>query len=116
MKAEQWIDRVKAVKGIDSDYGVAKLLNLSRQAISKYRSVNPTMNEETSIKVAEALGLQPAQVLLDQIAEATKDKALQTTLFNVSRRLSILCKVPETYAHQFMTTLAHAATATRLFS
>lgn len=91
MKASEWIDRVKAAKGIESDYGVAKLLNLSRQAVSKYRSVNPTMNEETSIRVADALGIEPAAVLLDQIAEATKNPQVRTVIFDAARRLSILC-------------------------
>ena len=91
MKAEQWIDRVKAAKGIESDYGVAKFLHVTPQAVSGYRSKTPTMNEETSIKVAEALGLEPASVLLDQIAEQTKNPAARTALFAVSRRLSSLC-------------------------
>lgn len=91
MKASEWIDRVKAVKGIESDYGIAKLLNLTPQAISNYRSKTPTMNEETSIKVAELLGMQPAGVVLDQVAEQTKDQVTRTAIFSASRRLSILC-------------------------
>lgn len=91
MKASEWIDRVKAAKGIDSDYGVAKFLRLTPQAISGYRSKTPTMNEETSIKVAEALGVVPAGVLLDQIAEATKDKGLRTALFDLAKGVCILC-------------------------
>lgn len=91
MKAIEWIDRVKAAKGIESDYGVAKFLQLKPQSVSGYRSKTATMNEETSIKVAEALGVEPAGVLLDQIAEATKDKGLRSALFDIAKGVCILC-------------------------
>ena len=91
MKAMHWIDRVKVAKGIESDYGVAKYLQLTPQAVSSYRSKTPTMNEETAIKVAYALGLEPASVLLDQIAEATKNQSLRTALFDLAKSVSILC-------------------------
>lgn len=92
MKASEWIDRVKAVKGIDSDYGIAKLLHMTPQAISGYRSKTPTMNEETTIKVAEALGVAPTSVLLDQLAEQTKNPELRTSLFGLANGFSIASK------------------------
>ena len=116
MKAIEWIDRVKAAKGIESDYGVAKLLRLTPQSVSGYRSKTPTMNEETSIKVAEALGVEPARVLLDQIAEATKDKSLRTTLFGLANGVSVLCKLPEECATKLIAAYSHVSCAKRLFT
>lgn len=78
MKAAEWIDRVKAAKGWESDYRVAKELSLSRQTVSGYRGKIPTMDEETSMKVAHVLELNPAVILADQAMErARNDEARQ---------------------------------------
>lgn len=93
MKAADWIDRIKKSHGWDSDYRVAKELALSRQAVSDYRKKDTTMDEETAIKVAVALGERPEAVYLDQLAERTKSPALRDALANAARSLCILCKV-----------------------
>lgn len=91
MKAAEWIDRVKKATGIESDYGIAKALGLSRQTISAYRGKTPTLDEETAVKVAEALGERPEAVYLDQLAERTKSPALRSALAAAASRLCILC-------------------------
>lgn len=92
MKASQWIDRVKAAKGIQSDYGAAKELGLSRNAISNYRGgLRNTLDENTAIKVAAALGINAGGVFLDQVAERAKDQSIRSTLFDEAARLCILC-------------------------
>lgn len=95
MKAADWIDRAKKMHGWASDYKAAQELGLSRNAISNYRGgLRLTFDEDTSIKVAEALGERPEAVLLDQYAERTKTPAVRTALLDAARRLCILCKVP----------------------
>lgn len=94
MKAAEWIDKVKVARGWASDYRAAKELGLSRQTVSGYRSKTPTLDEESAIKVAHALGEKPEAVLLDQFAERVKDRAASTTLHRLARQLCILCKVP----------------------
>ena len=69
MKAADWIDRVKAVKGWDSDYRVAKELKFKPNTISMYRSHGGPMDESIAIKVADALGLNPVGIIIDQTAE-----------------------------------------------
>lgn len=91
MKAAEWIDRVKAARGWDSDYRVAKELKLSRQTVSDYRSRTPSMDEDTAIKVAAALGERPEAVLLDQYAERTKNPEVRSALSRAARDLCILC-------------------------
>jgi transcriptional regulator with XRE-family HTH domain len=92
MKASEWIDRVKSAKGLPSDYAVAKLLNVHRNTISNYRQHTPTLDEEMAVKVANALGINPAGVLIDQVAERTKDAITRSTLSRVAGELCILCK------------------------
>jgi len=93
MKASEWIDRVKKTTGIESDYGAAKALGVSRATVSKYRSTTTTLDEDVAIRVAGALGERPEAVLLDQYAERTKAPAARAALFEVARRLCILCSI-----------------------
>lgn len=93
MKASQWIDRVKALKGWESDYRVAKELGVSRQAVSDYRIKTPSMDEDTAIKVAGLLGERPEAVLLDQYAERTRNPAARSALLRAAKGLCILCLV-----------------------
>lgn len=96
MKASDWIDRIKSARGWNSDYRVAKELDLSRSTVSIYRSkIDSTMDEDTSIKVACVLGERPEAVLLDQYAERTKNPAVRSALLDAASRLCILCKVPD---------------------
>lgn len=94
MKAAEWIDRLKAARGWESDYRAAKELGLGRATISKYRTARtPTLDEDSAIAVAKALGERPEAVLLDQYAERTRDPEVRTALADAARRLCILCKV-----------------------
>lgn len=91
MKAGIWIDRVKTAKGLPSDYAAAKMLGLSRATISKYRSTTPTLDEDTAMKVALVLGVDPAGIIVDQLAERTKSPEVRTALLRVASQLCILC-------------------------
>lgn len=93
MKASEWIDRVKSARGIDSDYGVAKVLGLNRATVSKYRHITPTLDEETAIKVADVLGERPEAVVLDQMAERVKTPDLRSALLAHAKALCILCSI-----------------------
>jgi transcriptional regulator with XRE-family HTH domain len=80
MKAAQWIDLVKNYRQWGSDYRTAKELGLSRNTISMYRSRTPTMDEETAVVIADALEIDPATVVLDQVAERSKSEAVREAL------------------------------------
>ncbi len=105
MKAGQWIDRVKTAKGLPSDYAVAGLLGLSRFTVSGYRQrPDATLDEEIAYKVATALEIDPAAVILDQVAERSKVPEISAALHRLANQLCILCKV--TFATQLIA--AHA--------
>lgn len=92
MKAYEWIDRVKVSKKITSDYAVAKSLGVTQAAVSKLRARNDaTLSDETAVKVAQLLGLNPAGVLVDQLAERAKSPEVRSTLSREVERLCILC-------------------------
>lgn len=88
MKAAEWIDRVKAAKGIESDYAAAKAIGLSRNAISNYRvGARNTLDEETAVKVAAMLGLKPEGIVIDQVAERSKNPEIRSALLREAKRL-----------------------------
>lgn len=88
MKAAEWIDRVKKQHGWDSDYRVAKELGFSRNTIGNFRGGRAqTMDEETALKVAHALGEQPEMILLDQAMERSKNDEARGALQRVLARL-----------------------------
>lgn len=94
MKAAAWIDRVKMARGWESDYRVAKELGFNPNTISNYRSRNDSlMDERIAIKVAHALDVDPAGIIIDQLAEKSKSPEVSSSLHRVASQLCILCKV-----------------------
>lgn len=94
MKAADWIDRVKAVKGWETDYRAAKELGFHRNTIGNFRAGRAqTMDEDTALRVAQALGVDPAAVIIDQVAERSKTPAISAALHKVANQLCILCQV-----------------------
>lgn len=92
MKAAEWIDRVKSARDLESDYKVAKALGITRSAVSHYRiGTRQTLDEDTALKVAEALGVDPAGIIIDQVAERSKSETVRTALREVAdQRLYIM--------------------------
>ncbi len=92
MKAYEWIERLKAKRGWESDYKAAKELGLTRAALSNYKvGRRVCLDESAAVKVAELLGEKPEAILLDQYAETVKEPAARTALLDTARRLCVLC-------------------------
>lgn len=104
MKAYEWIDRLKVTKQIPSDYAVAKLLDMSQSSIISMRSRKSTLDEDSAVKVANALGMNPIGIVIDQAAERAKNPTVRATLAAEAQRLCILCKV--TFATNFVAAFA----------
>jgi len=60
---------VKQRHGLTSDYQLAKFLSLSRQRVSANLHGGTVMNDETALKVADALGIERGRVLAIVAAE-----------------------------------------------
>lgn len=87
MKAAQWIDRVKVAKGWESDYRVAKELGITQSAVSKHRKRESTLDEDTALKIAQALQLDPVLILADQAMERAKDAEARSAWSAILQRL-----------------------------
>ncbi|HEX5129602.1 MAG TPA: helix-turn-helix domain-containing protein [Usitatibacter sp.] len=71
------LEAVKRRHGIASDYALAKILGVSRQTISAYRS-GTTLGDQIAMKVADELGVDRAAVLAAMAAERTRDAAVRS--------------------------------------
>lgn len=68
----EYLDALRARLDLPSDYALAKTLGITRQYLSRYRSGSTTFSDETAVKVAELLNIDPAAVLVDMHAERTR--------------------------------------------
>jgi transcriptional regulator with XRE-family HTH domain len=75
MKTKDYIEEAKQRAGIVSDYGLAKRLGITKQAMSGYATGNRIMDDYTAAKVAELLGINALEVIAAANAEREKDSA-----------------------------------------
>lgn len=69
MDTRDYLARCKRVHHIESDYALAKLLGVSRQAVSNWQRGQFTLGNRDCYKVAELLGMDPALIIADMEAE-----------------------------------------------
>ena len=78
MNTLEYLDSVKKKLAIESDYAVAKALNIRHSTISGYRARGGQMDDEVAAKVAAVLGLHPGLVVLDMHRARAKTPAEAT--------------------------------------
>jgi hypothetical protein len=67
------LDEVRKVKGVVSDYALAKLLAVRQQTITNCRSGRTQMNGAIAIRVARMMAQPPASLLAQLAFERAKD-------------------------------------------
>jgi plasmid maintenance system antidote protein VapI len=67
------LDEVREIKGLGSDYALAKLLDVRTQTITSYRTGRTQMSDEMALRAARVLGRAPAPVFAQLAAERAKD-------------------------------------------
>lgn len=72
---KELLDETKAAKGVETDYALAKALDLHSGLISDYYSGKRSPNEYACLKIAEALNRPLAEVLAAVRIEAEKDES-----------------------------------------
>lgn len=69
----EYLDAIKAKHRLPSDYAAAKLLDVTRSAVSNYRHGRSGFDEDVAIRAAELLDCDAEEVLLAAQAERAKD-------------------------------------------
>ena len=73
----EFIADLKKKTGLESDYAIAKLLGVTRNALSLYRTGKGFMGDEVALKVADLLGLEGGYVLACIAAERSKNERVK---------------------------------------
>lgn len=81
-----FIDAVKASQGGISDYRLAKILGITQQTVSKYRTGKDFLGDVTAIKVAALLEIEPAYVLACVHQERSKSDAERAAWSSIIER------------------------------
>lgn len=100
----QFVDELKRRYGIGSDYGIAKLLNISKNSLSLYRNGKSHFSDEVAIKVAELLDLDAGYVMACMAYERARSPLVKskwekaaTSLYGLAVALAIVVIVPLTH-------------------
>lgn len=82
-----YLNDVKAKTGAVSDYALAKEMGITRAAVSIYMSKKRTFSDETCLKVASILDVDPSEVLIAAHIERTKNETVKNTYQKIFERL-----------------------------
>ena len=85
MDTNELLDRLKKEKEIPSEYALAKFLGVSQTAVQKYRAGGAEMRDQVALKVAEALDMDPGEVLAGLYAKRTKDPEVRKVWERLSK-------------------------------
>jgi plasmid maintenance system antidote protein VapI len=75
MKPADYLDAVKARLNIESDYELAKRLNIPRQGIPAIRKGDRAISLDVAFKIAITLEIDPATVVADLESQREKNPA-----------------------------------------
>jgi len=82
------MDEIKEIKGLQSDYALAKLLAVRPQTINSYRTGRTQMSDEMALKATRVLGRRLAPVLAQLAVERAVDPEVKKAWQEVAKLLS----------------------------
>ena len=71
------LDRAASLRGLRSDYALAKAIGRSRQTLSGYRHGKSQMDDEAAIRTAELAGINPEALIAELAAERAKSPGVR---------------------------------------
>lgn len=87
LNTNQFLNKVAQRHDLQSDYQIAKKIQVSRQQISLYRK-GATFGDNVAIRVAALLDMDPAYVLACTAAERSKEQATKDAWERAAKRLA----------------------------
>lgn len=70
----RFLNEAKQIKGIESDYALAKMIGITKSAISNYRNGTSKMDDYSAAQIAEIIGIKPIEVIATIHAEREKNE------------------------------------------
>jgi predicted transcriptional regulator len=89
MNTIEYLNEAKKVLQIDSDYALAKALQIRSSAISNYRSGKSQMDDDVAVKIAAIIGKHAGIVMLDMHREREKNPELRAVWTSVMEKFSV---------------------------
>ncbi|WP_374279223.1 helix-turn-helix domain-containing protein [Azonexus sp.] len=108
MTPSEYLDAAKQRLNIESDYELAKRLEIPRQYVSAYRK-GASIDNLTAFKLAITLELDPATVLADLESQREKDEKKRGFWTGFMRRAAIVAALACTLAWSYSATYEDAA-------
>lgn len=88
MKTPEYLELVKRKLDLPSDYALAKILGVTRSAISLQQAGKTAMGDETAVKVAEVLSMPVGRVLIDVHMERSKSPEVKAAWAGLMEKIS----------------------------
>ena len=88
MKTQDYLDATKAKIGIQSDYALAKSLDISREYMSQLRSGKRPVSDEVALRIAKLLEVNPIQIIATANAERAKNPEIQAAWTTLMDKIS----------------------------
>jgi transcriptional regulator with XRE-family HTH domain len=82
------LDELRETKGLQSDYKLAKLLDVRQQTVSNYRNNRTQMTDEIAYRAARMLGRPPGPILARLAGERAKDTHVAKVWFEMARQIA----------------------------
>jgi len=94
MNSYDYIEKVKEVKGLDTDYKVAKLMNWPSNKITQYRN-GQSMDNEAARQIAQIINVPLMQIIADMEAQRQKEPNKKKAWSKIAKEAGqyILCKI-----------------------
>jgi hypothetical protein len=89
MNTIEYLDAVKAAKGLTSDYQLAKLLGFPLSSVSSYRTGRRFFDDDAALTVALALQINPLEVIAAANAERAKTPEQKARWMSVVEKFSV---------------------------
>jgi transcriptional regulator with XRE-family HTH domain len=74
----EYLDEAKEALGLTSDYSLAKWLNVKQNTVSQYRTGARVIDDYAAARIAEALKIDPLEVIAAANYEREKDEGRKT--------------------------------------
>jgi transcriptional regulator with XRE-family HTH domain len=84
---DQLLDRAKKAQGIESDYRLAQLLEVSKNAITNYRHGKSRPDDEVAMRLAALINRDPASVIAELHAERAKSPEVRALWLRMANQL-----------------------------
>lgn len=89
-RTTDYLDKVKQIKGLTSNYQLSKVLEIYEQDISRCYQGKKHADEYISTRIALALGIEPVHVMAEVRAEAEKNQKKREFWLNFLRHAAVV--------------------------